>query len=192
MSNLATVIKWVDSMNQYPGDMILELIRVGHDNWCELTTPCLGDKVFLRDVPINDPLYGEAVYGTVKEIQNDFESYLYSVELKNGSVKTLSLNDIRFMFPELLPSWSCVWSFKDPKDIQWIEEFDGLEALSENGFRVFFHEKWGYFFGIGNSGYDFYKEHWNPVFDRRLAFLKKKDKLLVKKKEDTKDNKLVS
>lgn len=39
--------------------------------------------------------------------------------------------------------------------------------MSDCGFRVYQHEEWGFFFGIDGAGYDFYSEHWIPLYKRR-------------------------
>ena len=67
-------------------------------------------------------------------------------------------------FCEPLPMWGTMWSFSDPCDNWWLEEQDGVEVLSRCGFRVFYHEDYGYFFGIDGAGYDFYAERWIPLY----------------------------
>ncbi len=68
---------------------------------------------------------------------------------------------------DLLPMWGTMWSFHDPCDIWWVEEGDGVEVLSLCGFRVYEHERYGFFFGIDGAGYDFYDAHWCPLYHAR-------------------------
>ena len=44
---------------------------------------------------------------------------------------------------------------------------DGIRVMSDCGFRIYQHEEWGYFFGIDGAGYDFYSEHWIPLYKSR-------------------------
>lgn len=60
-----------------------------------------------------------------------------------------------------------VWQFHDPCDTYWIEEQNGVEALSQCGFRVYYSEQFGYFFGIDGCGYDFYLAHFIPLYKAR-------------------------
>ena len=39
--------------------------------------------------------------------------------------------------------------------------------MSNLGFRIYYNEDWGYFFGIDGAGYDFYTEHWIPLYKAR-------------------------
>ena len=39
--------------------------------------------------------------------------------------------------------------------------------MSECGFRIYYSEKYGYFFGIDGAGYDFYEAHWIPLYKAR-------------------------
>ena len=65
---------------------------------------------------------------------------------------------------DFLPMWGTMWSFHDWVDRYWIEEMDGVEVMSELGFRIYFNEDFGYFFGIDGAGYDFYEAHWIPLY----------------------------
>ena len=44
---------------------------------------------------------------------------------------------------------------------------DGIQVMSECGFRIYESDEWGYFFGIDGAGYDFYSEHWIPLYRKR-------------------------
>lgn len=60
-----------------------------------------------------------------------------------------------------------MWSYGDSVDDWWLEECDGIQAMSECGFRIYEHEEFGYFFGIDGMGYDFYEAHWLPLYNKR-------------------------
>lgn len=68
---------------------------------------------------------------------------------------------------ELLPMWGTMWSFGDSADDWWLEEDDGIEIMSECGFRIYESDEFGYFFGIDGAGYSFYDAHWIPLYKAR-------------------------
>lgn len=68
---------------------------------------------------------------------------------------------------DFLPIWGVMWSFGDSCDDYWLEEENGIEIMSKLGFRIYHHEEFGYFFGIDGAGYDFYSEHWIPLYKAR-------------------------
>lgn len=70
-------------------------------------------------------------------------------------------------YDDWLPMWGTMWSFGDSCDDWWLEEEDGIRIMSECGFRIYNHEEYGYFFGIDGAGYDFYSEHWIPLYKKR-------------------------
>ena len=76
-------------------------------------------------------------------------------------------------FPEgcdTLPMWGTMWAFGDNIDNDWIRgEFgqDGLQLMADCGFRIYESEDWDYIFGIDGCGYDFYEEHWIPLYKAR-------------------------
>ena len=66
-----------------------------------------------------------------------------------------------------LPMWGTMWSFSEPMDDWWLEEKNGLEAMARCGFRIYRQEDYGYIFGIDGAGYDFYEDHWIPLYKER-------------------------
>lgn len=70
-------------------------------------------------------------------------------------------------FDDVLPMWGTMWSFGDPCDDWWLENENGIEVMSRCGFRIYSHEEFGYFFGIDGAGYDFYADHWIPLYKKR-------------------------
>ena len=66
-----------------------------------------------------------------------------------------------------LPMWGTLWNFADGCNNNWLEKQDGIQKMSECGFRIYEHEEWGYFFGIDGAGYDFYENHWIPLYKIR-------------------------
>lgn len=91
----------------------------------------------------------------------------YDIELDDGTRVTVSDDCFEVDRDSLLPMWSTMWQFHDPCDTYWIEERNGVEALSQCGFRVYYSEQFGYFFGIDGCGYDFYLAHFIPLYRAR-------------------------
>ena len=70
-------------------------------------------------------------------------------------------------YDEALPMWGTMWSFGDSADDWWLEEGNGIDAMSKCGFRVYESQEFGYFFGIDGAGYDFFEAHWCPLYKAR-------------------------
>ena len=153
---------WVNEFSVFPVDMIERLyIADCADEWSEVTLPSYGDRVSLIEIPDKSSTYE----GEIVDYYSDSDTY--EIKMDDGVVVIVSSNSIecvdRF---GVLPMWGFMWKFKDMLDEDWIDE-DGLRALSDCGFRVYYHEEWGYFFGIDGAGYDFYDAHWIPLYKKR-------------------------
>ena len=70
-------------------------------------------------------------------------------------------------FYDVLPVWGTMWQFSDSIDTEWLAGRGGLKAMTDCGFRIFENDEFGYFFGIDGAGYDFYAEHWIPLYKAR-------------------------
>lgn len=68
---------------------------------------------------------------------------------------------------EYFPMWDTMWAFSSNCDNDWLEEEGNLEKMAECGFRIYESEDYGYIFGIDGAGYDFYQEHWYPLYMAR-------------------------
>lgn len=80
-----------------------------------------------------------------------FGTVRFLVHLANGLSFWVPKGKCEVDYYDALPMWGTMWSFSDPCDIWWVEEGDGVEVLSRCGFRVFYHEEYGYFFGIDGA-----------------------------------------
>lgn len=145
--------KWVREFNAIDSDMIARLMDVDPSQWKEVTQPAEGDRVFI-------PGKGEG------EIVKTGKSK-YQIQLDSGRKTWLAADEFEVISDSRLPMWGTMWSFGDSLDDHWIEEGKGLAAMSACGFRVYYHEEWGYFFGIDGAGYDFYEAHWIPLYRKR-------------------------
>lgn len=150
---------WVQTFNAFSQDMIERFIEGDHiSEWYELTKPTAGDRVYVFD---------ENASGEIDRITEDGD---YIIELDNGGTIIRDADDFEVDRDGCLPMWGTMWQFGDRIDDDWLSgEFgeDGLQLMSDCGFRIFEHSEFGYFFGIDGAGYDFYEAHWIPLYKAR-------------------------
>lgn len=152
--------EWVGRFNAFPYGMIETLMRADPESWHELTKPSYGDRVYVLDLP-----RGSTHEGEVKKYLS--RSDKYRIKLDDGTEISTTEDNLELNFDDILPMWGTLWQFDDICDTWWIENENGIRALSEAGFRVYEHDEWGYFFGIDGAGYDFYEAHWLPLYKAR-------------------------
>lgn len=150
---------WVREFNAFPTDMISKLTDISPYEWNEVTLPAIGDRVILYDSP-------EECSSDEGEIV-DCTGDLYVIRADDGTEFSAEASDFEIDKLDVLPMWGTMWGFGDWIDENWIEEGDGMRALSDCGFRVYEHSEWGYFFGIDGAGYDFFEAHWVPLYKKR-------------------------
>lgn len=63
-----------------------------------------------------------------------------------------------------LPMWGTMWTVSN-LDEDWIK--DNLETMRKCGFWVYESDELGVFIGIDGAGYDFYADHWIPLYKAR-------------------------
>lgn len=61
-----------------------------------------------------------------------------------------------------LPMWGWLWTV-DSCTEQWIRS--NLEKMADLGFRIYEDEEGDIYIGIDGAGYDFYENHWMPLYD---------------------------
>lgn len=147
---------WVREFNAFPLGMIEKLFNAEVDDWTEVTPVTKYDRVWCND-------YQEM--GEVKEVKKiEDEEMLYVVELDNG--EEVETNDVSREDDSYFPMWGTMWQFGDSCDDWWLEQ-EGLQIMADCGFRVYESGEFGYFFGIDGAGYDFYEQHWIPLYKAR-------------------------
>ena len=152
--------RWVQGFDAIQQGMIGRLMQAYPEDWREVTVPVPGDKVFVYDPP-------EGIEENEGEIRSyDAEADLYCIRFPDGKLISADTDDFEVIRDETLPMWGTMWSFRDSADTEWMED-DGIQALSECGFRVYESDEFGYFFGIDGAGYDFYEDHWIPLYKAR-------------------------
>lgn len=60
-----------------------------------------------------------------------------------------------------LPMWGWLWN-PSSSDENWIR--DNLKTVAECGFKIYESEEIGILIGIDGAGYDFYEQHWIPLY----------------------------
>lgn len=151
---------WVGEMNAIPQGMIDKLMRADPDDWHEVTRPSGGDRVYVYEVPDGCDHYGEIV-----EYDEDEEKW--NILLDSHETIGVSEEDFEMDRDSFLPMWGTMWSFGDSCDDWWLEEGDGIQVMSNCGFRIYESEEFGYFFGIDGAGYSFFEAHWCPLYRAR-------------------------
>lgn len=155
--------RWVHEMNAIPQGMIEKLMGADIDDWREVTLPSVGDQVYVYDLPDEtDTLEYSG------ELQSyDEETDLWCVKLYDGTIVSVDVDNFEVEYDGVLPMWGTMWSFGDSADDWWLEERNGIEIMSECGFRIYESDEFGYFFGIDGAGYSFYDAHWIPLYKAR-------------------------
>lgn len=148
--------RWVrEGMNPFPTNMIEKLIESDPDKWHEITYPAQGDRVYVYDL------------GETGEILREKDD-VFEIKMDSGEIVEVSADDVdEVQRDSFLPMWGTIWQFDDSADEYWLDELDGIRALSKCGFRVYVSDEFGYFFGIDGAGYDFYDSHWIPLYKAR-------------------------
>lgn len=148
---------WVREFNAFPQTMINKIMEYeGCESFNEVTIPSVGSRVYEYD----NGEYGQIIdYNPEKEV--------YTIELDNGDICRDDYSNFEIEKEDYLPMWGTMWQFDDNCDDYWLEAMNGIRTMSNLGFRIYYNEDWGYFFGIDGCGYDFYEEHWIPLYKAR-------------------------
>ena len=109
----------------------------------------------------------EAAEKWVHEYMNPFPQSMLAklVQIEPDSWREIRVTDDEP--DDFFPIWGTMWQFSDWIDNKWLESRDGLQAMTDCGFRIYESDEFGYFFGIDGAGYDFYEEHWLPLYKAR-------------------------
>lgn len=147
--------EWVNGFNAISTSIINKLMQIDREDWHEVTTKSVGDRVYC---------YEYCEYGEIESYDEEAEEYI--IVLDNDETVRVSENQVE-LGDDMLPMWSTMWSFGDNADDYWLEELGGIQLMSECGFRIYESAEFGYFFGIDGAGYNFYEEHWIPLYKAR-------------------------
>lgn len=155
--------KWVREFNAIDQGMIDKLMGLEPDSWHEVTKPNIGRTVYVYDLP--DGCDSIEHNGEIIGYDEDEETFI--VELADGTEVCVEEDGMEVEYDGSLPMWGTMWSMYDPCDDHWLEDGDGVLALSKCGFRVYESDDFGFFFGIDGAGYSFYEMHWIPLYRAR-------------------------
>lgn len=161
--------EWVREMNAIPYELISKIAQMDIDSLHEITTPSKGDRVYVYD------LLETNIDGTEYETDDDYgeiigydeETEEYIIELDSGASIICKMDNFEVERDDFLPIWGTLWTFGDSCDNYWLENKEGIRKMSECGFRIYESDDFGYFFGIDGAGYNFYSEHWIPLYKVR-------------------------
>lgn len=64
-----------------------------------------------------------------------------------------------------LPMWGTMWTFEETLDEDWAR--NNTETLRECGIWAYESDELGVLIGIDGAGYDFYENHWIPLYEAR-------------------------
>lgn len=161
MTRARTTIKeaterWVNQFNTIPQNVIVKLVKAYPDEMFEITPLSKNDKVII----FHPEHFNEHGY-IIERIEN-----AYVIELGNNELIVLEPEDFEVERYEFLPMWGAMWTFGENLDDMWLEDI-GLQLMADCGFRIYQQEDFGYIFGIDGAGYDFYEEHWIPLYKAR-------------------------
>jgi len=152
--------KWVGEFNAIPQGMIQALWTHAGEyegaGWQEVTVPSAGDLVYH---------YPSEETGEIISVDREKEEF--TIRLESNTVVFSKEDDFSTDPEATLPMWGTMWSFGERLDDYWLVDDSGLQAMSDCGFRIYEHDEFGYFFGLDGAGYDFYEQHWIPLYEAR-------------------------
>lgn len=149
---------WVREFDRIPMGVVEKLMNFAGDfeGVNEVTPPSRYDRV---------DVYAGKYSGESGEIVKcDERGYL--VAFDNGERHYVDECDMDVWHGDgYLPMWGTMWAFSDPCDKDWLESH--MQEMADCGFRIYEQEDYGYIFGIDGAGYDFYEQHWIPLYKVR-------------------------
>lgn len=157
---------WVETFNRIPMGIVEKLMKAADyedDAFREVTPPAKYDRVSVwRGDHSGDD-------GEIVDRGSEPDTFLVRLDT-TGETVTLDDGDFEVRHDDYLPMWGTMWAFGDSIDNDWLSgEFgtDGLQLMADCGFRIYEQEDYGYIFGIDGAGYDFYEQHWIPLYKAR-------------------------
>lgn len=150
---------WVETFNAIPISVI-EKLESYDESISEVTPPVKHDRVYVYEA--HDGEHDGKITG--------YTDYGYTIALDDGQTIEASEEDFEVEREGFLPMWGTMWTFGEPIDEEWLDgEHLGshLKEMAQCGFRIYESEDFGHVFGIDGAGYDFYEEHWIPLYHAR-------------------------
>lgn len=168
--------EWVSQFNAIPQSAVVKLAEFS--DFCdmtEITPPAIGGQARV--------VTGDHARELVTIIRRDSDdAELLTVRNEDGEEYEIAEDELGVERDSGFPMWGTMWAFGDNIDNSWLDsEFvgDGLRLMADCGFRIYESEDWQYVFGIDGCGYDFYEEHWIPLYKARGLHWHKDEKEAV-------------
>lgn len=173
--------KWVDSFNSIPLSLIERAYKDNVDDLQELTPlkyicpEC--DKEYTEDEAEEQDYYCNCQKLLTYEEWAEQEGYYNLRNLSEDEQVKIFLKYREYveyfeqpcleeLYPDSwLPMWGWVWTFDNSLDEEWAREH--INEMAKCGFRIYESDELGIFFGIDGAGYDFYANHWIPLYKAR-------------------------
>lgn len=152
---------WVKSFTRIPQSVIRKLWEANEDDFYEITPIKVGDTVSVYD---NKYCYKDD--GEVISIKDG----ILSVKLSDGEIIEEDESHFEAERDSYFPMWGTMWAFEENVDEEWFfGDIIGphIQDMADCGFRIYESEDYGHVFGIDGAGYDFYEEHWIPLYEKR-------------------------
>lgn len=157
---------WVQEFNAIPQSVIEKLNKVdieeNGEGVVEVTPPTVGDRVSLWDSDYS----GEGEIVGIEFHDDDETEYIIAPDVDTSTKIYVYENCFDVIRDDFLPMWGMMWQFNDPCDTWRIEEPQWRQKMADCGFRIYTQEDYGYIFGIDGAGYDFYSDHWIPLYEK--------------------------
>ncbi len=108
----------------------------------------------------------EAAREWVREFNAIPQSVIIKLYQNNiDDIYELTTPEDEYNYTDFLPMWGTMWTFGESLDEEWARK--NIEIMQECGFRVYESDEFGIIFGIDGAGYDFYEDHWIPLYKAR-------------------------
>lgn len=145
---------WVAEFDAIPAGILEKVYSV--EEFDEITPLHIGSNV---------RVYSDDYDGEPGELIGTTDEWHYVVRLDNGEKVTVVSTDVEEEWPrDFFPMWSTLWRMPSI-DQEWL--MDHLTEVANCGFRIYDQEDYGLIIGIDGCGYDFYEQHWIPLYKLR-------------------------
>lgn len=152
---------WVREMDFVDSGLIKDAIREKEYVWNEITPLTVGKTIYCYDGIGLDGECHDGYGEIIKIIGDQIVVKMNDTEKKVLANKGYAEEETR----EWFPMWGTMFQPKERFDEEWIA--DNLQKVADCGFRIYEHDDYGIFLGIDGCGYDFYSEHWIPLYKAR-------------------------
>lgn len=150
--------EWICKWDFIQSRLIQDAIREKEWVWHELTPLKVGNPVYFSN---GTNLKGETYdgYGEIEKINEE----KVIIRISDTDDKVVADKDsVEVEGRNWFPIWDILFHPKERSEEEWINE--NLQKVADCGFRIFEHEDYGIYLGIDGAYYDFYEEHWIPLY----------------------------